>query len=132
MALDQAASERETPAPASVLGRIARLVLVMVLAGFAGAWLASLGFYLYDLNVPPEALGDGQYVFRFLQSIPVGWVVGLIAMSLVQAVRKFRPRTALIVTTVGFVMLTPIVTLPLLPIVSISLGLVIYLFGGGS
>jgi hypothetical protein len=119
------------PVPPTPVRRVS-LSLAMTLAGVAGAWLASLCLYVYDLNQHPEALGDGQYAFGFIQSIPLGWVVGVLVTSLAQAACRFHPPRTLAMTTLGFVALTPIVTLPLLPLVAHSLGVVIHLFGGGS
>jgi hypothetical protein len=53
------------------------------LAGALGAWAMSFFIHLYNAIRYPEMLGDGQYVFLFLLTLPMGWLLGSIVGAVV-------------------------------------------------
>ncbi len=104
--------------------------LAILGTGFAGAWLASLFNYLFDRQLFPDRLRDGQYAFTFLFSVPSGWVLGTSLYALYQGAYKRcdhkRELTAgLWIANAALLLLC----LPLVPIVAITLGLTIEALG---
>jgi hypothetical protein len=48
----------------------------ILLAGAVGAWAFSFLVHLYNALRYPGMLGDGQYIFIFYLTVPVGWLLG--------------------------------------------------------
>src|SRR5438876_2452442 len=49
-----------------------------LLTGAAGSWAVSFFIHLYFAIRYPKMPGDGQYVFIFFLTVPVGWLLGSI------------------------------------------------------
>ena len=118
-------SRPETGSPKPRLDALSTFfeTLAMLGTGFAGAWLASFANYPIDRSLFPERLGDGQYVFPFLLSVPVGWVSGTCLYRVYQGQYKHCARRGELNT--GFWIANAamvVLCLPLVPVVAITLG----------
>jgi hypothetical protein len=70
------------------------LLFRSLLAGGLGAWAVSFLLHLYIAIRHPQMLGDGQYVFVFLGTVPIGWLLGSIVGAVVTYLSP-RPHPAI-------------------------------------
>lgn len=49
---------------------------IIIVGGFIGAIAVSFFIILLDLMLRPALLNDGQYIFTFIVTCPVGWLIG--------------------------------------------------------
>ncbi len=49
---------------------------IIIARGVIGAVALSFVLILFDLIQQPELMNDGQYIFRFLVTCPLGWLIG--------------------------------------------------------